>query len=78
MDHSKLWAMAIDAVFAPSSAVIALIGDHAENERLMLQARALTGRTEEDIRAAVACSPLCFADFVHALQRGIDDTDAHA
>ena len=76
MDSSKLWAMAIGGILSQSPTAMAIVAEQAEAERLMLQARAVTGRTELEIRAAAARSLLCFADFVRALQYGITSIDS--
>lgn len=64
----RLERIAIGQALAGSTIALPWIAELVEQEQLMLEARALTGKTEDEIRALAACSPLCFADFVQTLK----------
>lgn len=74
----RLERIAVGQALSGSVFVLPWIAELVENEQLMIQARAITNRSEDDIRVALARSPLSFADFVRGLAAGriaIDDSN---
>lgn len=67
---SKLSRLAIGQALSGSVIALPWIAEMVENEQLMIEARCITGKSEEEIRAAAAQSPLCFRDFVQWLKTG--------
>jgi hypothetical protein len=61
----------IAAMFSLGSIAAApWIEEARRNAELMVEARFITGKSEAEIRAAAAQSPLSFADFVRLLKTG--------
>lgn len=71
MNIEQLRKLAIGQALSGSVMALPWIADLVENEQLMIEARVVTGKSEEDIRAAAAQSPLSFRDFVQQLKAGL-------
>lgn len=71
MNIELLSKLAIGQALAGSTVVQSWIAEAVENETLMLEARAITGKSAAEILDAAACTSLCFRDFVQQLKAGL-------